>query len=93
LMRPCGRSSEVERQLPKLNVVGSIPIARSRTDGRRMSVVAEERGLEARRSNRRALIVTAAAVLCLVGAGLLLWSRHGASVFGDTVLAALAWCF
>ena len=24
-----GRSSEVERQLPKLNVVGSIPIARS----------------------------------------------------------------
>ena len=25
-----GRSSEVERQLPKLNVVGSIPIARSR---------------------------------------------------------------
>ncbi len=26
-----GRSSEVERQLPKLNVVGSIPIARSKT--------------------------------------------------------------
>ena len=26
----CGRSSEVERQLPKLNVVGSIPIARSK---------------------------------------------------------------
>ena len=25
----CGRSSEVERQLPKLNVVGSFPIARS----------------------------------------------------------------
>jgi hypothetical protein len=25
----CGCSSEVERQLPKLNVVGSIPIARS----------------------------------------------------------------
>ena len=25
-----GRSSEVERQLPKLNVVGSIPIARSK---------------------------------------------------------------
>ena len=29
LTRECGRSSEVERQLPKLNVVGSIPIARS----------------------------------------------------------------
>jgi hypothetical protein len=26
---PRGRSSVVERQLPKLNVVGSIPIARS----------------------------------------------------------------
>jgi hypothetical protein len=26
-----GRSSVVERQLPKLNVVGSIPIARSST--------------------------------------------------------------
>jgi hypothetical protein len=26
----CGRSSVVERQLPKLNVVGSIPIARSK---------------------------------------------------------------
>ena len=26
-----GRSSVVERQLPKLNVVGSIPIARSNT--------------------------------------------------------------
>ena len=26
----CGRSSEVERQLPKLNVRGSIPLARSR---------------------------------------------------------------
>jgi hypothetical protein len=26
---PCGRSSAVERQLPKLDVVGSIPIARS----------------------------------------------------------------
>ena len=27
---PRGRSSVVERQLPKLNVVGSIPIARSK---------------------------------------------------------------
>ena len=26
---PCGCSSSVERQLPKLNVVGSIPITRS----------------------------------------------------------------
>jgi hypothetical protein len=59
-----------------------------------MRVVAEDRGLApARRSNRPALIVAGAAALCLVGAGLLLWSRHGAAVFSDTVLAALAWCF
>ena len=31
LMKVRGRSSVVERQLPKLNVVGSIPIARSST--------------------------------------------------------------
>src|SRR5690606_12442506 len=29
LRGPCGRSSVVERKLPKLDVVGSIPIARS----------------------------------------------------------------
>ncbi len=59
-----------------------------------MSFAAEEKGHDAaRRSARPALIVTAAAALCLVGAGLVLWSRHGALVFNDTVLAALAWCF
>jgi hypothetical protein len=59
-----------------------------------MSVAAERRDLEAeRRPSRAPLLVTAAAVLCLVGAGLLLWGRHGAAVFGDTVIAALAWCF
>ena len=59
-----------------------------------MRVVAEGRSLEPeRRSNRPALLVAAMAGLCLVAAGLLLWSRHGAAVFSDTVLAALAWCF
>ncbi len=37
--------------------------------------------------------LAAAAVGCLVVAGLLLWSRQGEAVFSDTVLAALAWCF
>lgn len=37
----CGCSSVVERQLPKLNVVGSIPIARSRSERQ-----AHERGSE-----------------------------------------------
>ena len=31
--------------------------------------------------------------LFLVMAGGLLWSRHGAAVFSDYALAALAWCF
>jgi hypothetical protein len=59
-----------------------------------MSVLAEQSGLNpVRRSNRVAVAVIAAAVSCLVGAGLLLWSRHGDAIFSDTVLAALAWCF
>jgi hypothetical protein len=58
-----------------------------------MDVVAEQGLGPARRSSRPALLVVAAAVLCLVGAGLLLWARHGETVFSDTVLAALAWCF
>jgi hypothetical protein len=39
----------------------------------------------------RALIT--AAILCLVGAGGLLWWRYGGAVFNDMVLAGLAWCF
>lgn len=37
--------------------------------------------------------VLAAAVACLVGAGGLLWWRRGDAVFGDLVMAGLAWCF
>ncbi len=59
-----------------------------------MHGVTEDQALEpAPRASRPALLVAAAAALCLVGAGLLLWGRQGAAVFGDTVLAALAWCF
>jgi hypothetical protein len=59
-----------------------------------MSAAAEQQSLAPeRRASRAALLVVAATALCLVGAGLLLWSRHGAAVFSDTVLAALAWCF
>lgn len=39
-------------------------------------------------------VLLVVAGLSLVGAGLLLWSRHGAAVFvQDAVLAAIAWCF
>ncbi len=44
-------------------------------------------------SGRTGMVLVAAAVALLVGAGLLLWWRHGDAVFGDMVLAGLAWCF
>ena len=59
-----------------------------------MSAAVDHRSLAPqRRSQRLAVGIAAVAALCLVGAGLLLWSRHGAAVFSDTVMAALAWCF
>ena len=59
-----------------------------------MSAAAEQQSLAPeRRTSRAALLVAAVAALCLVGAGLLMWARHGDAVFSDTVLAALAWCF
>jgi len=35
----------------------------------------------------------AAAILCLVGVGGVLWWRSGGAVFNDLVMAGLAWCF
>lgn len=45
------------------------------------------------RPSRLALALLGGTVACLVGAGALLWSRNGAAVFSDVVLAAIAWCF
>ena len=59
-----------------------------------MSTAAEQQSLAPeRRTSRAALLVVVAAALSLVGAGLLLWARHGTAVFADTILTALAWCF
>lgn len=58
-----------------------------------MSVVTDPPELERTRSHRLGLGLIAGSVGLLVAAGLLLWHRHGAAVFSDTVLAALAWCF
>jgi hypothetical protein len=41
----------------------------------------------------RGRTLAGAAVGCLLVAGILLWASRGEAVFGDTVLAALAWCF
>ena len=59
-----------------------------------MGVVAEQESVDqTRHVNRPALLVVAGSALCLVGAGLLLWSQHGPAVFSDMLVAALAWCF
>ncbi|SCZ05275.1 hypothetical protein SAMN02927923_03701 [Microvirga guangxiensis] len=42
---------------------------------------------------RTGLILVGAAVLCLVGAGGLLWWHQGGAIFNDLVLTTLAWCF
>ncbi len=42
---------------------------------------------------RTGLALIAAAVLCLVVSGGLLWWHYGGAIFNDMVLATLAWCF
>jgi len=44
-------------------------------------------------AGRTGLMLVLASVGLLVAAGLLLWARNGDAVFGDMILAALAWCF
>jgi hypothetical protein len=58
-----------------------------------MATQAEPSPEIARRPDRLRTAVVVAGIACLVGAGLLLWSRTGDAVFSDLVLAALAWCF
>lgn len=54
-----------------------------------MSIGTEQTIIE--RRTGRALIL--AAVLCLMGAGGLLWWHQGGAIFNDLVLTTLAWCF
>lgn len=42
---------------------------------------------------RMGLALIAAAVLCLVAAGSLLWRHYGGAIFSDMVVTTLAWCF
>ena len=89
-----GRSSEVERQLPKLNVVGSIPIARSRPlicrSGERMTWRAAMTSASADKSpqsmdedggNRLAINIAIAGIVLLIVAGILGWIAMGPSLF------------
>lgn|GEM_PF-2965631 len=98
---PCGRSSVVERQLPKLYVEGSIPFARSicgalhhwNTDltstNEPMSVPDT---VAPARHGRLATLLWLATGLAAVSAGLVLWSSRGERVFSDLVSATISWC-
>lgn len=55
-----------------------------------MSIGTEQPTISERRTG---LALVAAAVLCLVAAGSLLWWHYGGAIFSDLVLTTLAWCF
>jgi len=55
-----------------------------------MSIGTEQSTTSERRTG---LALVAAAILCLVASGGLLWWRYGGVIFNDMVSAALAWCF
>lgn len=40
-----------------------------------------------------AVLASLFALLCLLGAGMVLWASHGPSIFANMVSAAIAWCF
>jgi hypothetical protein len=42
---------------------------------------------------RIGLSLVAAAILCIVASGGLLWWRYGGAIFSSMVLSTLAWCF
>lgn len=42
---------------------------------------------------RLSVTLIAAAVLCLVASGGLLWWSYGGAIFNDLVSTTLAWCF
>jgi hypothetical protein len=55
-----------------------------------MSIGTEQSTTSERRTG---FALVAAAILCLVASGGLLWWRYGGVIFNDMVSAALAWCF
>jgi hypothetical protein len=55
-----------------------------------MSVESEH---SSKQDRRLGAALVAAAVLCLIASGGLMWWRYGGVVFNDLVLATLAWCF
>ena len=55
-----------------------------------MSIGTEQTAIHERRTG---VVLIAAAVLCLVASGSLLWWHQGGVIFNDLVTATLAWCF
>ena len=58
-----------------------------------MSVGAERSASRMERTQLGSRVLIGTAIVCLVLSGVLLWARHGETVFSDLVLAGLAWCF
>ncbi len=95
-----GRSSVVERQLPKLYVEGSIPFARSKYTLnliRNAPVTPPNDPTIEISANPTAVHYFArtlwlASGLGAVLAGLILWSARGERVFSDLVSATISWC-
>jgi hypothetical protein len=54
-----------------------------------MSIDTQQPSME----RRAGLTLVAAAILCLLASGGLLWWRYGGAIFNDMVGATLAWCF
>lgn len=57
------------------------------------SVAESPEAAHMRNADRTGWWLLGGCVVFLTAAGLLLWARDGAAVFGDYVLAGLAWCF
>lgn len=55
-----------------------------------MSIGTEQ---DSSRESRTGAALIAAAILCIVASGGLLWWRYGGVIFNDMVTSALAWCF
>lgn len=58
-----------------------------------MNPGATQSSMHDRQERQFGRMLVAAAILCLVASGGILWWRYGGGVFNDMVLAGLAWCF
>ena len=85
----------VKARFGRCSVIGYIRTSMSGFQGMSRDTAADHNGAHSAHAPARlAMVLLVIVGWLLVGAGALLWSRHGAAVFVDNpVLAVLAWCF